>query len=62
PEHLRGGLVVSHDVDGRVTIDAPGDLSAVLGWLATLPLAEVQIEPLGLQAVYEQYHSAEVAA
>jgi ABC-2 type transport system ATP-binding protein len=62
PEHLGGELTVTNGADGHVTIDAPGDLSAVLGWLATLPLAEVQIEPLGLQAVYEQYHPAGTAA
>jgi ABC-2 type transport system ATP-binding protein len=62
PEHLRGLVTITNGVDRRVTIDAPGDLSTVLGWLATLPLAEVQIEPLGLQAVYEQYHPAGAAA
>jgi ABC-2 type transport system ATP-binding protein len=45
-----------------VTIETPGDLSPLLGWLATLPLAEVRIEPLGLAAVYEKYHPAEEAA
>ncbi len=62
PEQLAGQLSVSNDADGRLTIDAPGDLSPLLGWLATLPLAEVRIEPIGLQAVYEKYHPAEVAA
>jgi ABC-2 type transport system ATP-binding protein len=62
PEHFAGQLSVSQEADGRVTIDAPGDLSPLLGWLATLPLAEVHIEPIGLQAVYERYHPAEVAA
>jgi hypothetical protein len=27
-----------------------------LGWLATLPLEEVQIEPIGLGAVYDRFH------
>ena len=27
-----------------------------------LPLADVQIEPIGLQAVYEKYHALEAAA
>jgi len=45
-----------------VTIETPGDLSPLLGWLATLPLAEVRIEPLGLAAVYEKYHPPEEAA
>ena len=62
PDHLVGQLTVSHDAADRVTIDAPGDLAPLLGWLATLPLAEVHIEPFGLQAVYEQYHPAEAAA
>jgi len=62
PEHFARQLSVSYDADGRVTIDAPGDLSPLLGWLATLPLAEAHIEPIGLQALYEQYHPAEVAA
>jgi ABC-2 type transport system ATP-binding protein len=59
PEHFVGELVVSQVDEGRVTIDAPGDLARWLGWLATLPLAEVHIEPVGLQAVYENYHPAD---
>ena len=62
PERLASQVAVSSNTDGRVTIDAPGDLAPLLGWLATLPLAEVHIEPIGLQAVYEQYHPAETAA
>jgi ABC-2 type transport system ATP-binding protein len=61
PEQFAGQLAISQDADGRVTIDAPGDLSPLLGWLATLPLKEVYIEPVGLQAVYEKYHVPEVA-
>jgi ABC-2 type transport system ATP-binding protein len=59
PEHLVGQVVVSQVADARITIDAPGDLAPLLGWLATLPLAEVRIEPVGLQAVYEKYHPAD---
>mgnify|MGYP000679599823 CR=1 FL=1 len=32
-----------------------------LGWLATLPADEVRIEPVGLAAVYEQFHSPDSA-
>ena len=39
-------------------IETPGELSGLLGWLATLPLAEVNIEPVGLRALYDQYHAA----
>jgi beta-exotoxin I transport system ATP-binding protein len=62
PEHLSAHLTVSPDASGGVTIDAPGELSPLLGWLATLPLAEVRVEPIGLQAVYEKFHPPEVAA
>jgi ABC-2 type transport system ATP-binding protein len=61
PERFAGQLAVSQGADGTVTIDAPGDLSPLLGWLATLPLKEVYIAPVGLQAVYEKYHAPEVA-
>jgi ABC-2 type transport system ATP-binding protein len=61
PEQLRGALSISGGCDGQVTIDAPGDLAPLLGWLATLPIAEVHIEPIGLAAVYEQYHPPEDA-
>jgi ABC-2 type transport system ATP-binding protein len=62
PDSLRAQLSVSSVSDGHVTIDAPGDLASILGWLSTLPLAEMHIEPIGLQAVYERYHPLEVAA
>ncbi|HEV3020923.1 MAG TPA: ABC transporter ATP-binding protein [Pirellulales bacterium] len=54
---MAGPLDISVDA-GRLTILTPGELSPLLGWLATLPLAEVQIEPVGLRAVYDRYHLA----
>lgn len=56
PEHLREQLTVSRGDDGQLTIETPGELSALLGWLSTLPLAEVRIEPVGLRAVYDSFH------
>ena len=58
PEHLTTVDGIPCTTADRTCID----LSAVLGWLATLPLAKVRVEPIGLQAVYEQYHPAEAAA
>jgi len=55
PPALAGDLEIAVD-DGRLTILTPGELSPLLGWLATLPLAEVHIEPVGLRAVYDRYH------
>lgn len=50
---------IEHGPDGLVTMTTPGELAPLLGWLATLPLTEVQIEPIGLQAVYDLYHQPE---
>ncbi len=55
PERL-GDLDVKTNEDGSLQIETPGELSLLLSWLAELPLAEVQIEPLGLKAVYERFH------
>src|SRR3954469_17597689 len=58
PEALADKVTMSQHAGRDVTIDALGDLAPILGWLATLPLSEVKIEPIGLQAVYEQFHTA----
>lgn len=55
PADLEAGLEVSTAESG-VTIETPGELSPLLGWLATLPLADVRIEPIGLRAVYDRVH------
>ena len=56
PPQLVGHVSITHDGLHRVRIDAPGELAPLLSWLATLPLAAVHVEPIGLEAVYEQYH------
>jgi len=58
PEHFNGHVSVVTDAAGDLLIETPGELSGLLGWLATLPLAEVRIEPLGLGALYDQFHAA----
>ncbi len=58
PECFNGHVSLATGQAGDLTIETPGELSGLLGWLATLPLAEVRIEPLGLARLYEQYHSA----
>ena len=57
PPALAGQLEIAVD-DDQLTVLTPGELSPLLGWLATLPLAEVQIEPVGLRAVYDRYHAS----
>lgn len=55
PPHLADQLTISASNED-LTIYTPGELSGLLGWLATLPLAEVNVEPLGLRAVYDSFH------
>jgi ABC-2 type transport system ATP-binding protein len=58
PPQILDNVSIAHEAANRIRIDAPGDLAPLLTWLATLPVADVQIEPLGLQSVYEQFHAA----
>jgi ABC-2 type transport system ATP-binding protein len=57
PAQFENQLTITRDESDRVTIDATGDLAPLLGWLSTLPLANIQIQPIGLQRVYDFYHS-----
>ena len=56
PAQFNGELRISQPSSGEVLIDTPGELAPLLGWLATLPLAEIHIEPVRLQAIYDQFH------
>lgn len=55
PPALEGQLEISQQGD-QVLIQTPGELSVVLRWLAAAELADVYVEPVGLRAVYDQYH------
>ena len=57
PPHFDSQVTIQTNGDGEITIETPGELSPLLGWLATLPLREVLVEPIGLRAVYDQYHA-----
>ena len=56
PAHLNGALQISQLAADLVQIDTAGELAPLLGWLSTMPLAEVHIEPVRLQAVYDRFH------
>ena len=56
PAELARELSIKVNGDSHVVIETPGELSGLLGWLAQAPLAEVHIEPVGLQSVYERFH------
>ena len=57
PSDMNGALKIHQTDDGRLTIETPGELSPLLTWLAELPITEVNIEPIGLQSIYERCHS-----
>ena len=58
PSKVARLVSIAHDeATKRITIETEDGLKDILSWLATLPIAEVEIEPLGLRAVYEQYHA-----
>jgi ABC-2 type transport system ATP-binding protein len=59
PAELSALVEVSRLADGRVRMDTSAELSQLLGWLATLNLDELQIEPIGLRAIYDRFHSTE---
>ena len=46
---LAGEIQIYQNGNESVTIGGLGELSPLLGWLATLPLAEVRIEPFRLR-------------
>jgi ABC-2 type transport system ATP-binding protein len=56
PLPLMENLRITHGEQEEVTLETSADLAPLLGWLATLPLADLRIEPLGLRAVYDRYH------
>lgn len=56
PEAFRPSLTLRSEPKGEHTIETPGELAPLLGWLGTLPLTEVRIEPVGLRAIYDHYH------
>ncbi len=56
PESIAPHATVAQETDGTVVIESSDSITPLLGWLATLPLDEVQIEPVGLGAVYDRFH------
>ena len=57
PPQFNGQVLIRTEPNGRVTIETFGELSPLLGWLSTLALEEVTIEPVGLRAVYDTFHA-----
>jgi len=56
PESLSGQLAVVSRENGQAVLETPGELAPLLSWLATLPLADMRIEPVGLRTIYRRFH------
>src|SRR5262249_18763687 len=57
PESLNDQLTVVASENGEAIFETPGELAPLLKWLATLPLADVRIEPVGLRSIYQRFHA-----
>ena len=54
PSDIPGVKVISQK-DGDLTLECTGDLQPLLRWLATQPVADVRIQPIGLTPIYNRY-------
>jgi ABC-2 type transport system ATP-binding protein len=45
--------------DGRLDLDYRGAVPPLLGWLATLAVDDLRVEPRGLGPIYREFHGAE---
>ncbi len=56
PVSLADQVSVETVGNGQAILDTSSPLPLLLSWLATLPVREMRIEPIGLRAVYERFH------
>ena len=61
PSQLKDSVTITQ-TGSSVQIETPGELSNVLKWLSEAPLRDVYIQPVGLRAVYDRFHSAQTPA
>jgi ABC-2 type transport system ATP-binding protein len=62
PEAMRERLMLVSCSETEAVLETSGELAPLLHWLATLPLAEIRIEPLGLRTIYDRFHSQHPAS
>lgn len=53
------GLSVVEQTPERIAMEMTGPLPELLHWLASQPLADLHVEPLGLTTIYARYHGGE---
>jgi ABC-2 type transport system ATP-binding protein len=52
------GLVRSEWQGAELTLETSGPLPPLLQWLASQPVLDLRVEPLGLSGIYHRYHGA----
>jgi ABC-2 type transport system ATP-binding protein len=52
------GLTIREQTAERLTLETTGPLPPLLEWLSRQPIADLQVTPLGLDALYHRYHGA----
>ncbi len=57
PPELKKVLTV-RNLGSKVQIETADELAKVLAWLASAELSDVYVQPIGLRAVYDRYHSS----
>jgi ABC-2 type transport system ATP-binding protein len=58
PAPLAEGLEITRGRDGEIIVETDRPLPPLLGWLATLPVTEMQVQPVGLRSIYRRWHSS----
>ena len=56
PDPLGQELVIQREADGRISIETSGEMAPVLQWLSTMNLLEMNVQPVGLRALYDLVH------
>jgi ABC-2 type transport system ATP-binding protein len=57
PPAFQDQLLVIRRTEREIVLETPGELAPLLKWLGSLPLSDVRIEPVGLRAVYDRFHT-----
>ncbi|MFM8579514.1 MAG: ABC transporter ATP-binding protein [Planctomycetaceae bacterium] len=62
PKETEHAIAALQPTSDGFQIESTGSLAPLLGWLATLPIQEILVEPTGLAAIYDRFHRESIAA
>lgn len=61
PKDTEHAIAALQPTSDGFQIESTGSLAPLLGWLATLPIQEILVEPTGLAAIYDRFHRESIA-